>query len=185
MRKLAALVAAAAALGLAPRHANAQQLVTCESYRANQQVCQVNTAGGVAVNRQLSSTSCIRGQTWGYTRNAIWVRNGCRAEFVVNPSGQYGSGRYGRYDRNGRYDRKGRVYNDNRTYNNVDVGNARAACVQTVRRTLGRNLAVDTWMLNSSGNNTRVGWRVANAPPGECRIDRNGRVTIPATPYQP
>ena len=179
MRKLAALVAAAAALGLAPRHASAQQVVTCESYRGSQRVCQVNTAGGVAVNRQLSSTSCVRGQTWGYTRNAIWVRNGCRAEFVVNPSGQYGSGRYGRYDRNGR------IYNNRRSYNNVDVSGARSLCAQTVRRTLGRNVAVDTWMLNSSGNNTRVGWRVANAPPGECRIDRNGKVTIPAEPYHP
>jgi len=172
MRKLAAMVAAAAALGLAPRHANAQQLVTCESTRGYRQVCEVNTAGGVAVNRQLSSTSCIRGQTWGYTRSAIWVRNGCRAQFIVNPNGQYGSGRYGRYNRNGR------VYNDRRAYGQVDPNNAQALCRQHVQNLLKRNWDVETWMLNSSDENTRVGWRVNNGPPGECRIDRNGRVTL-------
>jgi hypothetical protein len=174
MRKLAALVAAMAALGIAPRHANAQQLVTCESFRGNRQFCEVNTAGGVSVNRQLSSTSCIRGQTWGYTRNAIWVRNGCRAEFVVNPTGQYGSGRYNRYGRNGR------VYKDHQYGygNTVDAGNAQEMCRQTVRNLLKRNVAVETWMMNSSDQNTRVGWRVDNGPPGECRIDRNGRITL-------
>lgn len=169
MRKTGFLIAAAAALAFAPRDASAQQRVTCESYRDRQQTCQVNTAGGVAISRQLSSASCVRGQTWGYTRNAIWVRNGCRAEFVVNPNGRYGSGRY-----DNRYDPR---YNGRRN-NRVDAGNAQAACRQTVRNLLKRNVAVETWMMNSSDNNTRVGWRVNNGPPGECRIDRNGRVTL-------
>lgn len=169
MRKLGALIAIAAAVAFAPRDASAQQRVTCESYRNSRQICEVNTSGGVAFYRQLSNTTCVRGQTWGYTRNAIWVRNGCRAEFVVNPNGRYGSGRY-----DDRYDNR---YN-NRRANRYDSGSAQALCRQTVRNLLKRNVAVETWMMNSSDNNTRVGWRVNNGPPGECRIDRNGRVTL-------
>ena len=169
MRKMAALIAVAAALGLAPRHASAQTLVTCESLRGDRQVCGVNTAGGVSVRQQLSGTRCIQGRNWGYTRNAIWVDDGCRAQFTVNSGGRYGqNGQYGQYGNN----------RNRRVNRNVNVNNAEALCRQTVRNSLNRRVEVSTWMMNSSGNNTRVGWRIGNGPPGECRIDRNGRVTL-------
>lgn len=171
MRKIAALIAAAAALGLAPRHASAQQLVTCESRNNDREICGVNTAGGVTLRQQLSGTRCIQGRSWGYTRNAIWVSNGCRAQFVVNNGRQYG--------RNGSASngRNGNVYNNGRRNTNY-AANAEALCRQQVQNSLNRRVRVDTWMMNSSQNNVRVGWRVGNGPPGECRIDRNGRVTL-------
>jgi hypothetical protein len=37
----------------------------------------------VALARQISNSMCIRGDTWGYDSNGIWVTRGCRAEFVL------------------------------------------------------------------------------------------------------
>ena len=36
---------------------------------------------GVQLVRQLSSSPCVQGRSWGYGRNGIWVAQGCRAEF--------------------------------------------------------------------------------------------------------
>jgi hypothetical protein len=183
MRKFAALIAAAAALGLAPRHASAQQLVTCESMNGNRQICNVNTAGGVAINRQLSGTSCIQGRTWGYVRNAIWVSNGCRAQFVVNPNGQYNSGQYGsgRYG-NGRYDNG---YDNNGVgYNTNEMRNLERACQRAVRAQVGRRPDISTEVLNRSRNNARIGFTLSDGRTGECRIDRNGNVTLRANRFR-
>jgi hypothetical protein len=56
--------------------------VVCESQggRVN---CPVTTAGGVVVGKQLSQSSCVQNRSWGFTKNSIWVDDGCRAEFVV------------------------------------------------------------------------------------------------------
>lgn len=58
--------------------------VTCESMNYRDHECPVPD-GPVALVRQLSTppSDCIEGQTWGFNNNAIWVRNGCRAEFRV------------------------------------------------------------------------------------------------------
>jgi hypothetical protein len=161
MKRIAALFAAAAALGLAPRHAAAQSLVNCESVNGDRQVCRVDTRGGVSIRRQLSSTRCVEGRNWGYSRSAIWVSNGCRAQFVVNPTGRYGS-----------------VYNNNGSNTNRDVSSAETLCRRAVREQLGRRANVSTWMINNSRNNPRVGWRIANGRSGECRLDRNGNVSV-------
>jgi hypothetical protein len=58
-------------------------LVVCESDNNTRSVCRTPTGGGVAVMRQLSKNGCVRGKTWGYDKNGIWVDNGCRAEFVI------------------------------------------------------------------------------------------------------
>ena len=62
--------------------------VTCESVNFRNQECTV-PGGPVALVRQLSRDDCIEGQTWGFDRdnNAIWVSQGCRAEFRVG--GEY------------------------------------------------------------------------------------------------
>ncbi|WP_414576912.1 DUF3011 domain-containing protein [Anabaena sp. CCY 9402-a] len=85
--------------------ASAQQIITCESINNRRNTCVVRTRGQVRFVRQLSNASC-RGN-WGYVRDRVWVRNGCRAEFSVANS---------RYGRDGRYNRDNR-YNRDRRYN--------------------------------------------------------------------
>lgn len=63
--------------------ASAESNITCESPQNRYQFCNVNTRGGVRLVRQLSSTECRKGDTWGYDDNGIWVDQGCRAEFSV------------------------------------------------------------------------------------------------------
>ena len=53
----------------------------CESNDNRTRECSANTRAGVQLVRQLSSSPCIQGRSWGYGRNGIWVSNGCRAEF--------------------------------------------------------------------------------------------------------
>jgi hypothetical protein len=161
---MAALIAVAAAVGFAPKQASAQTLVTCESTNGNRQVCPANTAGGVAIRAQISAVNCVEGQNWGYTRNAIWVSNGCRGQFRVGAGNGYGTN-------NGN--------NNNGNYNNNrSVNNAAALCQRAVRAQLGRRTNVSTWNVNNSRNNSRVGWRAANGRAGECRVDRNGNVSV-------
>lgn len=61
----------------------ADKLVVCESDNNTRSVCKTGTGGGVAVMRQLSRNACVRGKTWGYNGDSIWVDDGCRAEFVI------------------------------------------------------------------------------------------------------
>jgi hypothetical protein len=37
----------------------------------------------IQLNRQISGSACIEGQTWGTDNRGIWVDRGCRAEFRV------------------------------------------------------------------------------------------------------
>ncbi|MBH8572081.1 DUF3011 domain-containing protein, partial [Nostocaceae cyanobacterium CENA369] len=61
--------------------ASAQEIVTCSSHDNQRNTCSIPARGRVRFVRQLSDASC-RGN-WGYGRNRIWVKNGCRAEFSV------------------------------------------------------------------------------------------------------
>jgi hypothetical protein len=101
--------------------ASAQQIIVCESQNNRRNTCAIPATGRVRLIRQLSDAEC-RGN-WGFNRNRIFVRNGCRAEFAVgnsrfNRDGRYGrDGRYDRddrYDRDSRYDRDDRYNRDNR-----------------------------------------------------------------------
>ncbi|MCL1473317.1 DUF3011 domain-containing protein [Argonema antarcticum A004/B2] len=87
--------------------AEAQRIITCQSNNRERTFCRVNTNGGVRLVRQLSNSRC--NGNWGYDRNRIWVRNGCRAEFAV------GNRRNDRYNSNDRYNRNDR-YNQNDRY---------------------------------------------------------------------
>jgi hypothetical protein len=174
MKKMVALIAVAAAVGLAPRDASAQSLVTCESKSGDRQICRVDTGGGVTIRQQLSSTSCVQGRNWGYSRTAIWVDNGCRAQFLVNTRGRYNDGNNnGGYNNGGYNNNNGQYNNDNR-----NVNSAAALCRRAVRSQLGRRVEVSTWNMNNSRNNARVGWRLANGRSGECRFDRSGNVSV-------
>lgn len=57
--------------------------VVCESQNEAMNRCAANTYYGVALARQISNSTCIRGVTWGYDAAGIWVTRGCRAEFVL------------------------------------------------------------------------------------------------------
>ena len=61
----------------------ASKVVVCESDNNTRSVCRTDTGGGVAVLRQLSRNACVRGRSWGFDGNEIWVDDGCRAEFVI------------------------------------------------------------------------------------------------------
>ncbi len=82
-------------LGASTRPARAQrqqdQIVTCSSDDGRRHYCSVDTRGGVSMGRQRSDSACVQGRSWGYDRRGIWVDRGCRADFVLNPSGS-GSG---------------------------------------------------------------------------------------------
>lgn len=67
--------------------------VKCESQSNRYNYCYTNTTGRVRLDRQLSDTPCRQYSTWGADGDGsgIWVRNGCRAIFVV-ASGWGGGG---------------------------------------------------------------------------------------------
>ncbi|MBR8834761.1 MAG: DUF3011 domain-containing protein [Stigonema ocellatum SAG 48.90 = DSM 106950] len=78
-------------LGSKADPAYAQNVITCESQSNQRNTCPIDRGSRVRFIRQLSDRSC-RGN-WGYGRNRIWVRNGCRGEFSVRDRG------YNRYYR--------------------------------------------------------------------------------------
>jgi len=56
--------------------------VRCTSDDGRTRRCGV-AARDVRLQRQLSDSPCLSGQTWGWDRAGIWVTNGCRADFAV------------------------------------------------------------------------------------------------------
>jgi len=57
--------------------------LTCESMDGRRSYCRADTSFGVTLVRHRSD-SCVRGETWGYDHDGIWVSNGCRAEFLLD-----------------------------------------------------------------------------------------------------
>ena len=57
--------------------------MTCESDEGKRQECGIPAGSLVRLAKQLSNTTCVEGTNWGTSRDAIWVWNGCRAEFEV------------------------------------------------------------------------------------------------------
>jgi len=69
-------------------HGDGPSVVRCESLRDRTQECGID--GRARLVRQLSGSPCIEGETWGQSRNGIWVTRGCRAEFVSERRGGFG-----------------------------------------------------------------------------------------------
>lgn len=68
--------------------AAASQSITCESNNGNRQYCGGYSLNQVAFQRQISTSPCIRNQSWGVDRQGLWVDRGCRAVFAIRrPSG--------------------------------------------------------------------------------------------------
>jgi hypothetical protein len=74
--------------------ANGGMNFRCESDGSRYRECRKPYAGGNTVLiRQLSSSRCTEGYSWGEKRDTVWVSNGCRAEFQVRGySGGNGGG---------------------------------------------------------------------------------------------
>src|SRR5437588_3251427 len=92
-KQMRRIVLLSAVLIVAAFAANAQTngtLLTCESMNNVRHTCRADVATGVTLNRQFSKDACVRGSTWGTTRNndGIWVDAGCRAEFLVGGTAQ-------------------------------------------------------------------------------------------------
>lgn len=71
---------------------NFDSVVRCESVDRKRKFCQVDTSGGVELERQLSDANCVYRRTWDYNHNGIWVEQGCRAEFRVRQRGHSSGG---------------------------------------------------------------------------------------------
>lgn len=105
MKRLLAMLALSALCVIAspvlsaapPPQANAKQtvygVIRCKSPGGRYSTCTADTRRGVSVSRDFSGR-CRLGQTWGYTRNGIWVSSGCDAEFAIGNAGRPG-GSYG------------------------------------------------------------------------------------------
>ena len=60
-------------------------VIHCASEGFRYKICPVNEyVNSVEMIRQTSRGRCVQGVDWGYTRNSIWVDNGCSADFAVN-----------------------------------------------------------------------------------------------------
>lgn len=56
--------------------------IRCDSNDRKYQQCETNFRGRARISRQISRASCIEGRQWGQRPGHIWVKDGCRAEFV-------------------------------------------------------------------------------------------------------
>jgi hypothetical protein len=95
------------ALLILPTLAAAQNSIKCESNNGRRNYCGDYYSGQVRMERQISGSPCIQGQTWGVDRQGLWVDRGCRAYFTISSYGNRG-GRHG--DRDDR-DNRGSGYN--------------------------------------------------------------------------
>ncbi|TKR33143.1 DUF3011 domain-containing protein [Luteimonas gilva] len=68
-------------------------VIRCESEEGRTRQCTAETNGSVKLLRQLSDSACTEGQTWGYSRNGVWVTQGCRGEFAVGFGAKSAAGR--------------------------------------------------------------------------------------------
>ncbi|MEA9758213.1 DUF3011 domain-containing protein [Xanthomonas campestris pv. raphani] len=58
--------------------------LTCESKSRSRRMCGVSVERNVRLRKQISGSPCVEGQTWGWSRDGVWVNDGCRAEFIVD-----------------------------------------------------------------------------------------------------
>jgi hypothetical protein len=58
----------------------AQTTVRCETGE-----CAFSGNAIVSLSHQLSDANCVEGKTWGVRGNLIWVKSGCRADFMITP----------------------------------------------------------------------------------------------------
>lgn len=57
--------------------------ILCESKNNTRSHCRTDTRWGITLVRQVSDNDCIRGRSWGWDSEGIWVTDGCRGEFTL------------------------------------------------------------------------------------------------------
>jgi hypothetical protein len=75
-----------------PAFAAAQDSIKCESNDGRRNYCGNYDYNQVRLDRQISGSPCIEGETWGVDRQGLWVDRGCRAYFTISQN-SYGRGR--------------------------------------------------------------------------------------------
>ena len=150
-----AIVSLAAASAEARDRGN-DQTIRCESNGEKTTYCATHTTGYVELSRQLSKARCEAGDSWDADNDGggIWVRNGCRAEFVVRENRGWGRWRgRDRVDERASAPASGRVHctSDNFAYNHCDVnGRVRDARIsRQISKT--RCQRGDNWDVDRSG----------------------------------
>jgi len=85
--KPVAQLAFGAVLALTAMPALAQYTMRCESRNYAHNFCPSDgRVLSATIVRQISSSPCVLGRTWGWRGNGIWVADGCEAEFAVRSS---------------------------------------------------------------------------------------------------
>ncbi|MGV6801304.1 MAG: DUF3011 domain-containing protein [bacterium] len=103
----------------------------------------------VWITDRISSASCSLGYDWGYSRNSIWVTNGCRAVFQIsygNARGRTGYERPRYRDNDYSYRDRDDYYYDRDRYEDRDYGYERSSeryavnqCIRKAERRLHRD----------------------------------------------
>ncbi|HET6633179.1 MAG TPA: DUF3011 domain-containing protein [Rhodanobacteraceae bacterium] len=68
------------------RHSRHRDIrLSCASHDYAYRRCraEIHRGAHVVLTRQESSSACVRGRSWGWDRDGIWVNHGCSAHFVV------------------------------------------------------------------------------------------------------
>jgi hypothetical protein len=111
MRHFTALIllAALGASAGAASPASAQtRSITCESRADEREDCYAAglDQNSVSLDKQYSKSSCVKGTSWGTSRDHIWVSRGCRAKFSYRTLGGSSGGRYGKVKCESRADQR-------------------------------------------------------------------------------
>ena len=67
------------------------RILRCESEGGQAHLCPADVRGGVRLLRTLSKAECDEGASWGVNDSGVWVRDGCRGDFVLGYGGTAGS----------------------------------------------------------------------------------------------
>ncbi len=59
------------------------QIITCSSNNGKRNWCDTGGRRDIRLDRQISGSPCVQGQTWGVDQRGLWVDQGCRADFRV------------------------------------------------------------------------------------------------------
>jgi len=60
-------------------------VTTCESQGFRYNFCSTGPIVNATLVEQRSKAPCVRDRSWGYTREGVWVDNGCSATFRLRP----------------------------------------------------------------------------------------------------
>jgi hypothetical protein len=58
-------------------------IISCDSKKYKFRYCAVRVDEYAELIRQRSQNACRFNKTWGFDRNGVWVKKGCRADFAV------------------------------------------------------------------------------------------------------